>query len=180
MFFVMNPLDAFTIPVKGLKNGIHSFNFVLDKAFFSAINEENTLKPNLSSAVKFDKRDSMYILDINVEGNITVDCDRCLNEIPVPVEGEHKLYIKKGLGDDDADIVYLEKFEDQLNLAKYIYDFAILSLPFKNVIQDCEEMENPYCNFDMLEKWDENSGHENEDEKKAGNIWDELSNLKFD
>jgi uncharacterized metal-binding protein YceD (DUF177 family) len=181
MFFVMNPLDAFTIPVKGLKNGIHLFEFSLDKAFFLKINETFDLRPSLSSNVTFDKRESMYILDIEINGYILEDCDRCLNEIPVPVDSEHRLYIKRGAGEDEADIVYLEDFDDQLNIAKYIYDFAILSLPIKNVIEDCEEMEKPFCNFEMLDKWEENSGVEDEEnDKSAGNIWDELSNLKFD
>ena len=180
MFFVMNPIDAFTIPVKGLKNGIHLFEFLLDEAFFRAINEENNVKPNLTSNVTFDKRDSMYILDIAVKGSISDECDRCLNTIPVPVDGENRLYIKRGVGEDEAEIVYLENFDDQLNIAKYVYDFAMLSLPIKNVIENCEEMEKPFCNFKMLDKWEENTVEDEENDKTAGNIRDELSNLKFD
>jgi len=176
----MKPLDSFTIPVKGLGNGIHNFEFELDAPFFKAINEESTINANLISKVEFDKRDSMYILDIFVEGKFIADCDRCLNEIPVPVEGEYKLYIKRGLGEDEAEIVYIEQFEDQINIAKYVYDFAILSLPFKNVIEGCEEMEKPPCNFDMLEKWGQNSGEKDKEEEKKGSMWDQLSNLKFE
>jgi len=131
----MKPLDSFTIPVKGLGNGIHNFEFELDAPFFKAINEESTINANLISKVEFDKRDSMYILDIFVEG----------------------------------------KF-----IAKYVYDFAILSLPFKNVIEGCEEMEKPPCNFDMLEKWGQNSGEKDKEEEKKGSMWDQLSNLKFE
>lgn len=176
----MNPLDTFTLPVKGLRNGIHSYKFELDSTFFKEINEESELKANLTSEVKFDKRDSMYILDIQVTGEIFADCDRCLNEIPVPVNGEHRLYIKRGIGEDDAEIVYLEQFDDQLNIAKYVYDFAIISLPFKNVLEDCEEQENPLCNFDMLEKWEENSGEKEDKDEEKGSVWDQLSNLTFD
>ena len=176
----MNPLDLFTLPVKGLGNGIHSFDFELDALFFQAINEESTLKAKLTSCVKFDKRDSMYILDILIKGELYTNCDRCLNKISVPVNGDHRLYIKRGIGEDEAYIVYLEQFDDLLNIAKYVYDFAILSLPFKNVVEDCEELENPPCNFEMLKKWEQNSGNSDNKEEKKGNVWDELSNLKFD
>ena len=176
----MKPLDSFTIPVKGLGNGIHNFEFELDAPFFKAINEESKLDATLISKVSFDKRDSMYILDIVVEGEHIADCDRCLNEIPVLVEGEYKLYIKRGIGEDEAEIVYLEQFDDQINIAKYIYDFAILSLPFKNVIEGCEEMEKPPCNFEMLKKWEENSGADDKEKEEKGNMWDQLSNLKFE
>ncbi len=176
----MNPLDSFTIPVKGLKNGIHRYEFELDTSFFQAINEESTLQPSLTAVVDLDKRDSMYILDMKISGNVQADCDRCLNPIPVIVDGAHRLYIKRGIGEDEADIVYLEQFEDQLNIAKYVYDFAMLSLPIKNVIEQCEELDSPPCNFDMLDKWDENSGTEDNKEEQKGTVWDKLSDLKFD
>lgn len=176
----MKPLDLFTIPVKGLGNGLHNFEFELNAPFFKAINEESTLDATLVSKIEFDKRHSMYVLTIMIEGKYLADCDRCLNEIPVPVEGEYKLFIKRGIGEDEAEIVYIEQFDDQINIAKYIYDFAILSLPFKNVIEGCQEMKKPPCNLKMLKKWEENSGSEDEEEEPKGNMWDQLSNLKFE
>ena len=173
----MNPLSSFILPVKGLKDGIHNYQFNLDDAFFKAVNPENETKATLQVVLEFDKRPTMYILHMTISGHCQNPCDRCLEQISIPVEGEHELFIKKGDGEDEADIVYLPVFEDQLNIAQYLYEYAIVSFPLMNVIE-CEEMNNPPCNMDMLNKWDE-ANDSSEVETKTS-IWDELNNLNLE
>ena len=174
----MNPLESFTIPVKGLKNGIHEFSFILDTPFFDAVNEDNEIKANMLAEVRFDKRPSMYILEIIIGGTVRANCDRCLENIDVPMESVFQLYIKLGSAEEEADVVYLEKFDDSINIAKYIFDYAVISIPLMK-LRDCDEDENPPCNFEILDKWESQNEIEEETETK-GSIWDELNNLNLD
>jgi len=171
----MNPLKTFILPVRGLKDGLHEYKFELDSTFFESVNPETDIDATLTVDLIFDKRPGMYILEFEVRGSLKADCDRCLEKINIPIDDAHQLYIKQGEAEDEADIVYLVAFEDHLDISKYVYDYAILSFPLMNVVE-CEEMENPPCNFEMLEKWDD---QDSEDEKK-NSIWEQLNNLNLD
>lgn len=172
----MNPLRSFILPVLGLKIDTHEYNFLLDDSFFKAINPEIETKAVIDAHVLFDKRPNMYILDIQISGSFKNACDRCLEIIDIPVEGSHQLFIKKGTGEDEADVVYLESFDDTLDISKFLYDYTLISFPLKKVI-DCDEMQKPPCNTVMLAKWDEAN---NQAEIKTGSIWDELNNLNLE
>lgn len=174
----MITLRSFILPVKGLKIGIHEFDYELDSSFFKLVNEESELVANFDVHVVFDKRFGMYVLDLELKGHYVHPCDRCLEQIQIPVEDSHRLYIKRGVGDEEADIVYLEFFDDEINIAKYIYEFVLVSFPLMNVI-DCNDMENPPCNMKMLDKWEDIS-KEAESENKEGSIWDDLNNLNLE
>lgn len=115
----------------------------------------------------------MYILDISIDGTRTTACDRCLEYVPISVQGEHRLYIKRGDAEDEADVVYLPNFDDQLNIAKYIYEYAILSFPLINA---CEEEDGKFCNEALLDKLDE----QEETEEPSSSIWDELNKLNLE
>lgn len=173
----MNPLKVFIIPVKGIKIGIHEFDFELDKSFFKAINPEIEIDALLQVHVSFDKRPTMYILDMSVKGVLYDACDRCLEKISIPVSAEHQLFIKQGIGEEDADIVYVELFQDVINIATYLYEYAILSFPMTKII-DCDEMDKPPCNFELLDKWEEDNSED--DEPQGGSIWDELNKLNLE
>lgn len=172
----MNTLKSFAIPVKGLKIGTHGFNFELRDSFFKAIYAESEYKANLKVHVDFDKRENMYILEIKITGTRDTSCDRCLENIHIPIDVDHKIFLKRGIGKDDGDIVYVENFDDEINIASYIYDCAILSFPLTNIM-DCDEMDDPPCNTKLLDKWDESLDFE---ENKGNNIWNELNNLNLD
>ena len=175
----MNPLRSFIIPVKGLKIGVHEFSYILDHSFFKAVNAESEIQAELKVSLSFDKRPTMYILDISITGDYHNACDRCLENIAIPIEIEHQLYIKKGLSEDEADVVYLEHFDDELDIARYLYEYAVISFPLTNVI-DCDEMKDPPCNMDMLAKWDAETKAANAEEENKGSIWDELNNLNLE
>ena len=173
----MNPLISFTIPVKGLKMGEHEYVFNIDSTFFKAVNEESNVQANLQVNVIFDKRPNMYILDFHIVGDAKDTCDRCLEHILIPIDSTYQLIIKRGMGEDEADLVYLEHFDDEINIAEYIYDYALISFPMIKVI-DCDEMDDPPCNFELLEKWESESDAAQDEDK--GGIWDALNNLNLD
>lgn len=175
-FVVMSLLKSFIIPVKGLKIGVHHFDFQLDKRFFKAVNPEGEVDGNFTVSLDFEKKYGMYELNFDVKGELHTACDRCLEKIPIPVEKDYSFIIKIGTGEDDLDVVFLEEEKDELDLSKYLYDYVLLSFPISKVI-DCDTEEKAPCNMEMLDKLYGESNNENEEKK---NVWDVLNNLNLD
>lgn len=174
----MNLLRSFTIPVTGLKIGQHEFSFELDSDFFKAVNPESNIQAQLDAHVVFEKRSSMFILNIDIKGELVDSCDRCLETIPIPVQGNYELFIKQGTSEDEADLVFLESFDDELNIATYIYEYAVLSFPWIKTIE-CEDLENKPCNTELLKKWKQENELSKKEEDKTS-VWDALNNLNLD
>jgi uncharacterized protein len=162
----MNGLIQFQIPVKGLKEGLHQYNFDIDDRFFDEFEQSYVQSGQVKVRLNFDKSPDMFVLDFMINGTINTDCDRCLAQIDLPIESNHQLLIKLSQDQnlDDPDIVFVDPEISKLNIAEYIYDYIILSIPLKRVYA-CSDDKNPPCNFQMLEFY-----------KKASNVSDSLQN----
>lgn len=137
----MNVLDQFSIPYKGLGDGMHNLHFQVDDSFFAAF--ENALIQNGSFEVEvlLDKRPDHSIMTFRIQGVTVTDCDRCLSEIELPVEGEYTLHFKfSEIESEDDEVVFLHPDTSIINLSRYIYDVIGLSVPVSKWCEDQEEM----------------------------------------
>ncbi len=185
----MDPLIHYSIPVKGLRNGIHQFDFQIDRSFFDNFEQSPISDCDIRLHLEFDKRPDMFVLQFDFQGSVRAECDRCLAEINLPIADSQRLLVKfsEEVETDEPDMVFISPETVKLNVAQYIYEFICLALPIIKVYA-CEK-ENPRpCNQDMLRYL---SGSEGEDEprpaeeesgeeKGANPIWDELKKLSND
>ena len=175
----MDALKRFTIPVKGLKQGIHSFEFDLDRLFFSQFEASPVEDGIFKVLLKIDKRPEMLVLDFNIEGKIATNCDRCSSNIQLPINTVDQTVVKYAeQRKEDDEIVYIPWETPELNVATYIFEHIVLALPMITVYA-CDEEENPPCDFEMLDYLDNDestpSSEEPDDEPESGNpIWSEL------
>lgn len=82
-------------------------------------------------------------------GDVTVPCDRCLDDLKVPIAFRGTPVVKLATGDDDTDdddVLWIDLDAGGVDLAQYFYDSIILSLPLQR-IHDVEQ-----CNKEMIEK----------------------------
>lgn len=131
--------------------------------------------------VEFDKRPNLYVLQFVFEGTVRTTCDRCLADIDLPVTGDHQLMVKleeerTDKDEDDPDVVFVQPDLQKLELASYIYEFLHLAIPMIKVY-DCEEEAEPSCDFDMLDRLDDQYEEAAEDEPADNPIWSELKKL---
>lgn len=147
----MDPLVPFTLPVKGLSHGIHSFTFEIGKDFFEQFEDPLIEDGVFVVGLELDKRIDMLILDFSFQGKAFTSCDRCLAAIKLPVSGENRLLVKFGQEEpeEDDDVIFLETETHQLNVARYVYEFVCLALPMIKVY-NCQDDVPPPCDFDML------------------------------
>ena len=90
----MDPLIAFSIPVRGLRDGIHQFDFQIDRSFFGQFESAPVQEGDVSLQLELIKRPGLYTLTFSFEGTVKTECDRCLAPIDLPIEGEQRLLIK--------------------------------------------------------------------------------------
>ncbi|MEM9821208.1 MAG: DUF177 domain-containing protein [Bacteroidota bacterium] len=168
----MESLNHFSIPIQGLKDGVHPFKFQVDPAFFQHFAESPIEAGSFEVNLSFDKRPDMLVLDFSLNGTVRTACDRCLTDIDLPVEDQQQLIFKYGLVEkENAEVVYLLRDTSELNVSKYIYEYICLALP---MIKLCEEGNPDACNDEMTKYL----GREEKDPDTNNPIWDQLKNLK--
>lgn len=172
----MNVLDHFSIPYKGMGIGTHQVNFKVDSRFFKEFEDSHIDNGDFKVNVELDKRHDHSILIFNIDGNTNANCDRCLSQIHLPLQGSFKLHVKHGEKVESNDeIMFIHPETSILNLAQVVYEFILLSMPIIKVY-DCDQEENPPCNFEVLDKMNENV---NTDEVDQTNVWDSLKGMDF-
>ena len=180
----MDPLITYSIPVKGLHNGIHQFEFQIDRFFFKNFENSPVAESDIQLKLELDKSSDMYVLQFDLEGTVHTQCDRCAADIDLPVADSQRLLVKFSLEEqpEEAEVVYINPETPQLNVAKYIYEYICLAIPLFKVY-DCENDDPRPCNEEAL-RFLNNGGHteeEAEQEKEEPNpIWDELKKLSND
>ena len=91
------------------------------------------------------------LLNFSFKGKIKVPCDRCAEDVEMPIKGAEKLIVKFGdtSFNDIDDILILEENEHQLNVAHYIYEFIELNIPFRRTHKENE------CDVETIKKLNE-------------------------
>ncbi len=170
----MEALPEFTIPIEGLGDGVHQFDFQIDKSFFDHFQNSPIKDGKFDLKLYFDKRPDMLVLTFEFAGSYVTDCDRCLESIDLPVKDSQQLLVKYAdEPKDDTEIIYITKETQLLNVAKYAYDCIGLAIPISKV---CDEIDDPPCNDKMLDYLDEKEEEENESQNNP--IWEALKNFK--
>ena len=175
----METLNQFSIPLEGLKDGMHQFDFQIDKGFFSHFEGSPIQDGNFNLKLYFDKRPDLLVFTFDFKGAFSTNCDRCLAGIHLPVEGNQQLMVKYAdAAGEDAEVIYITRGTQHLNIAKFAYEFICLTIPMVKVY-DCEAEENPPCNREVLTQLYKEEETEDAEEKKNP-VWEALKNFKKD
>jgi len=172
----MDPMVEFNIPIQGLESGQHTFHFEVSDDFFKQFERALVEKGTFQVTVDLDKQSSMIVCDFEISGTLDTTCDRCLENIQMPVFNEIQLLFKYAEEEMEEDeIVYIPRGLNMLNLGKYIYEMISLSIPMVKQY-DCENDEEAPCNEEVLKRL---SGSTDSTLDDDGNpIWDILKGIK--
>lgn len=172
----MDYLDQFSIPVSGLRDGLHGYDFDIGAGFFQHFEGSPIKEAAVKVHLDFDKRYDMYMMDFQLGGTAKTTCDRCLGEFGFPIEDEQSLLVKFDDKEwEEADVVYILRSTQTLNVARYIYEFIHLAIPLTKTHDDAGET----CNPEMLRFLAE-GGNETEDTPKNNPFGDALKGLNFE
>jgi uncharacterized protein len=179
----MDPLISFSIPIRGLRDGIHQFDFQIDRSFFSCFENAPVQDGDIRLQLIMEKRPSLYTFRFEFEGTVEADCDRCLAPIDLPIEGDQRLLVKVSEGNEggpsedpeDPDVIYISPEQQKFNTAPYAYEFICLAIPMIKTY-DCQEEAKPPCNQEMLDRLGMPDPAP-EEEEAENPIWAELKKL---
>jgi uncharacterized metal-binding protein YceD (DUF177 family) len=178
-------LKYFEIPVSGLKQGIHTFDFEVDREFFSCFDFEEFENAKITTLLEVDKSSTMLVMNFKLSGFVNVPCDLCGEAFDLQIDNKFRLIGKfsNQEGDDGDEIIHIPYAESRLNIAQYLYEFILLATPVKRVHKTGD------CNSETLAKLkefivespaeepDEDEIAEEEDNKA---VWELLKKFKND
>ncbi len=118
-----------------MPQGERDYDFHLDKQFFDDMECADVRGANLDAALKVVHRNGVYELDFTLTGDVTVACDRCLDDLQLPVESGYHIVVKYGdeFRQDSDELLEIPESDDSVNVAYMIYDTAMLAIPIKHV-----------------------------------------------
>lgn len=171
----------FEIAWQGLKPGVHTFQYDLNDRFMEGRDGERDFKDlDAQVTLRFDKKSNFFMCHFDIDGSVTVPCDRCGDEFKLRLWDEFDLVIKlTGDGEvheieEDADVVFIPRSETVVDISNWVYEFVMLSLPLQRVHPDKQDGSDG-CNPEVLRLLSELSGT---DEAPKNDIWKGLDALK--
>ncbi len=179
---VMKGLKPYTIQYVGLKEGEHIFEYTITKSFFDLFEFDDFNDANIEATLLLNKKSTFMEFDFSIEGTINVNCDVTNEPYDQPVQGDYELVVKFGqeYNDDIEDVLILPHGEFEVNVAQYIYELIVLSMPNKRVHPGVAD---GTLKSDILEKLEELSipdQMEKEEKKDTDPRWDSLKKLLTD
>jgi uncharacterized metal-binding protein YceD (DUF177 family) len=171
----------YDVEFKGLKEGLHEFEYEIEDKFFEHFDQDLVSIGNLEVKVDFEKRNTFLKLYFNIKGWVELTCDRCLDDYRQKVKQQSELLVKfdENNYEDDDEVIWLLPEEHKINLAQLIYEYIVLGIPMKHVHPDKKNGESG-CNPEMIERINNQSLREEEEneEKEIDPRWEALKKLK--
>ena len=181
-----------------MQQNVQECEYLLDNRFFAIIDGEDIQKGKIKTGLTITKRGSAFDLSFTFKGIVIVPCDRCLDDMDLPIDTTAHLIVKfgKDYSEESDEIVVIPETEGIINLAWFLYEFVALAIPIKHVHVPGK------CNKQMTSKLKKHSSKqrdeddqsfdtddaddiiitddEPEDEERPDPRWDTLRGLKED
>jgi len=136
------------IPLNGWAAQKQEFLFKAGVEFFQAFENEEIIGADVTVQCTASKRGQDILLDLSMEGVVTVVCDRCLDNLDIPVSVNAALVSRTEEGGaesaDGREVLLHEVTDKELDLSQVVYDYICLSLPMQRVHPEGE------CNPDVI------------------------------
>ncbi len=163
------------IDLEGLNEDVQRFSFELGDAFFAAQAVRGGGQPykgSVAARIDGSKGVGCYEFSVHVEGNITLPCDRCLDDMEQPITADSRLVVKRGeAGDNDGEVLMVDEVQRMVDLSWFVYETLELAIPIQHVHPEGA------CNPKMLEVLANYEGGR-EEEKETDPRWKELEKLR--
>ena len=146
--------DKFIIPLNGLAAGMTEISWQAGKEFFDSFENSEILDAHLDADVRVEKSGRYIGVDCDVRGEVTVECDRCLDELDMPIDVEIRLSVKYGSEESSEDpqqgereVIFIPETDAEMDMSQIIYDYVCLSLPMQRMHDEGE------CNPEVMKRY---------------------------
>jgi uncharacterized metal-binding protein YceD (DUF177 family) len=177
----MKPLKAFTIKFVGLKLGEHYFEYQIDKTFFEYFEYDEYNDVKVTAKVKLTKKTTLLEFSFAIKGAVNLHCDLTNELFDQPISNSFDLVVKFGeeYNDENEELLIIPHGEYELNIAQYLYELIVLSVPQKRVHPG---VKNGTLQSDILKKLEDLSpeAKQEKEEEATDPRWNILKKLLTD
>jgi uncharacterized protein len=161
----MSGSREFVINFGSLGKGEYEFQFEVKDSFFQGFENSIVQKGQVDVLVVLEKKENILLLDFTIEGTVTVQCDRCLEDLDLDIQCFNELIVKLGeeAGEEAEDVIVISNREHELDIAQFIYEYISVIIPIRNVHED--ENGNPDCDPEVLKELEKHLLHDDQEEK---------------
>ena len=141
------------LKLKTLPFGTHTVECHLDESFFNLDEQTEVRRADVDVTLQVTRKsENTYHLEIACDGTVTIPCDRCLDDLDLPVEVDYSLNVEQmgtELDDSNDELLIVPSDWRELDAAPIVRDTVLLAIPMTH----CHENEDD-CNADMLDLLD--------------------------
>ena len=170
----MAKIEAYKIELKGLSDGTYEYDFHLDDAFFSEVEDAEVAKGDVDVHLSVKKIEGNFDFKFLIKGVVKVQCDRCLDEMDYQIDAENGFTVKYGDEKaDEGDKLIITEDCNEIDLSWYLYEFVALEIPMTHSHPEGE------CNSEMENLLKQYSGVKEvpTDGEPVDSRWSELKKL---
>ena len=108
---------------------------VLDNLNFAHIDGPEVQKGKVNVTLNVKRTSRAFELSFQTDGMVWVPCDRCLDDMELPISSSDKLMVKFGheYAEEGENLIVIPEEEGEINVAWFMYEFIALSIPMKHV-----------------------------------------------
>jgi len=127
--------DLYKVDLKNMQQDVQICEYLLDSLFFTNIGSEDIQKGRVNARLTISKKGGAFDLSFTFSGVVVVPCDRCLDDMDLPIETTAHLIVKfgKDYAEESDEIVVIPEVEGKINLTWFLYEFIALAIPIKHV-----------------------------------------------
>lgn len=131
----MGKFKSYHVDLKNLTPGIHELEYLLENKFFVDIDGDQVQKGKVKVFLTVKRSSMMFEINFQIEGVVWVPCDRCLDDMEIPINTHNRLVVKFGkeYAEESDEVVVIPEDEGEINLAWFLYEFIALAIPMKHV-----------------------------------------------
>lgn len=141
----MDRVDGYKVDLKGMTEDAVSHRWHLTDDFFSAVHGPEIESGQVDVALRVKRTSEAFELDFQFKGTVNVECDRCLELMNQPIQGECSLRVRLGEeDDDDGELITVAENPGVLDLSWHLYEMLALVIPMRHVHPEGE------CNAQVI------------------------------
>ncbi len=138
----MESNNKYTINHHALSVGTHSFEWSFGDEMFENCTEESGIFGG-EGKIHIDLKKGANLMEaqVEIEGVVRCECDRCMGECEQGVEYDGTVIIKSAYdkGEYDGDIIWIDPSDDALDMEQWLFESIVLSLPMQRMHSSREE-----------------------------------------
>ena len=120
-------MQPFVVKISALASGVSHYDWIADASFFGKFENTEILDADIKVSLTLHNHGVTVDAECEIEGTVTVACDRCLEDLVLPVETSfEESYVPE---------------DDDLDFSQDVYDFVCTALPIQRVHEEggCNE-----------------------------------------